>query len=78
MLRLLEILEPVLAEVQQADAGWQPADNEIARRGRQHHLAAVARCRYAGGAMDIEADVLVSDAADLAGMNAHAHGDPYV
>ncbi len=27
--------------------------------------------------MDVEADVLVGDVADLAGMNAHAHGDPW-
>ena len=68
-----EVLQPVHAEVAQRPAFGQPVTNELARRLRQHDLAAVPGIAQAGGAVQCGSDVvaLVSEL-DLAGVDAHA------
>ena len=67
-----EVLEPVLAEVAQADpVADSPARARVA--SDDEDLAAVGRRRDAGRAVDLDADVVAADDLDLAGVDAHAH-----
>src|SRR2546429_382911 len=68
-----EIFEPMQPEVLERQAGWKYVIDERARRFRDEYLAAVRRARDPGGAVDIEAEVLVTDERRLAGVQPDAH-----
>ena len=68
-----EIFEPMQPEVLEGQAGWKHVIDERARRFRDEHLAAVRRAGDPGGAVDIEAEVLVTDERRLAGVQPDAH-----
>jgi hypothetical protein len=68
-----QVLEPMLAEIMQAQAGWQNALDECDGGGGQQHLAAVAGRSDTGRAMDIDANVIISRPVAFARVEA----DPY-
>ena len=71
-LRRLDVLEQMLAEV--ADLGV--VADEVARRPREQHLAAVCRRTDACGARQVDTDVVAPlGQRRLAGMNADPHTD---
>ena len=75
-LRMLEVLEPVLAEVAQLDAVGEGVLHQRAGRVRQQHLPAVRDARDAAGPVDVEADIGLRRQAGLAGVQADA--DPHL
>src|SRR5438093_320442 len=68
-----EIFEPMQPEVLERQAGWKHVIDERARRFRDEYLAAVCGAGDPGGAVDIEAEVLVTDECRLAGVQPDAH-----
>ncbi len=75
VLCLGEVLQPMLAEVGQADVGRQHAGDEVVGRARDEDLAAVADARDACRPVDVEPDVADPVARRLAGVDAHPHAD---
>jgi len=67
-LRLSQVLQPVLAEVTNIDSGIE----EIARRMRDQHLAAVSGGGNARGSVHIDTDVVLAGDDGLAGVDAYA------
>ena len=77
VLRAGEVLEPMLTEVGEADAGRQaPGRDGLGCAGHQH-LAAVAGCRDARGAVDVQSNVVVAAERPLAGVEAHPDPDAH-
>src|SRR5581483_12118027 len=76
LLGTVEILQPPLAEVAEADARRQLVLDEVARRAREQHLSAVSCSCDPRRLVHAEADVSVLADTRLAGMQAHPH--PYV
>ena len=72
-LRLGQVAQPVGAEVGELGRAGARAD-EGGRHVREQDLAAVADGHDAGGAVDGPAPEVVTDPLDLAGVDAHAHG----
>jgi hypothetical protein len=72
-LRLVHVLELVLAEVPQRDIRRRVVAEELARRRGDEHLAAVAGGGDARGAVDAHPDVALAADGRLAGVNAHPH-----
>jgi hypothetical protein len=69
-LRRGQVLQPVLAEIEQL-----VRVDELARRLRDEHLPAVADGGDPSGAVDVEADVSLLGDTRLAGVDPHAHTD---
>ena len=65
-----KVFEPVFAEVAQAVSA-----DQVGRRPRDQHLAAVTDRGDARGAMDVEPDVALVGHVWLAGVQAHPHQD---
>ena len=70
-----EVLEPVLAEAPERDAGWQRPRHPIRRDLREQDLAAVAGAADPGRPMDVGADVLAVGV-ERAVARVEAHPDP--
>src|SRR3989440_9027427 len=60
-------------EVLERQAGWKDMIDQRARRFRDEYLAAMRRAGDPGGAVDIEAEVLVTDERRLPGVQPDAH-----
>ena len=73
MLRLVEVLEPVLTEVAQADLRGPVVAEQLARRLRHEHLAAVPGRADARRTWTPMPDVALAAHAGLARVDAHAH-----
>ena len=73
--RLVEILQPVLPEVAQRDAGIERRANELGRRLRQDDLLPVRGGHQAGAAVESRAEVVRSPPLDLAGVEPHSDAD---
>jgi len=75
MLRMLDVPEPMLAEVAQLDLLGKSPTDQGAGGVREQHLSPVRDIGDAAGAMDMEPDVSIGPDAGLAGVQAHAHAD---
>src|SRR3954471_3891764 len=73
MLRAIEALEPVLAEIPERQVGRHLVDPERVRRARDQHLATMGGGADPRGAVDVQAYVVVLPDDRLAGVNAHAY-----
>ena len=71
-LRLVDVLEAVLAQIALAHPVRKRRAHERGRRGREQHLPAVARRADARRADDVDPDVALLPDDRLAGMQAHA------
>jgi len=71
-LRPDKVVQPVLAVVDQADAGWEAVDGNLPGRKGEQDLSAVARRQQAGAAIDRLAVVMAAAQLGLAGVE----GDP--
>ncbi len=65
----------MLAEITEGELLGEIVLDELSRRLRDEHLAAVPRCGNAGAAVDVHADVALVGSQRLAGVDAHAHPD---
>ncbi len=75
MLGMLEVLQPMLAEVAQIDTIRQRLAQQRPRRRRDQDLPAMADARDAAGPMDVEADVGLRREARLPGMETDPDAD---
>jgi hypothetical protein len=69
----VEVLEPVRAEIANADVVGEIVLDQLAGGVGDKHLAAVARRPDAGGAVDADADVTLSPHLRLPGVETRAH-----
>src|SRR5262249_7423243 len=73
VLRLVHVLELVLAEVAQRDVRRWIVAQQLARRLGDEHLSPVTRPGYPRRAVDAKADVTLAAVGRLARVHAHAH-----
>ena len=72
VLRLIEVLEPMDAEVAQTDRA-PPRREQLRRRGRHEHLAAMAAPPDPRRPMDADPDVALVAGDGMGGVKAHPH-----
>ena len=72
---LVEVLEAVNAQIEDADAGGEAVADEVAGRLRQHDLSAVSGGSDSRRAMHVHAHVARGPQAWLAGVESHAYPD---
>src|SRR5688572_12877630 len=65
----------MLAQIAQGQAVREVVLDELAGGGGEQHLAAVAGVAEAGGAVDVEADVVAADEGRVAGVERHPHAE---
>ena len=73
VLGVIEVLEPVLPEIPQRDAGRQLVGDQCARGARDQHLPAVPGRADPRRAVHVQAHVIVLPDLSLAGVDTHPH-----
>ena len=75
MLRLLDVLQPPLAQVADGDSRWEILLGQSLGRPREQDLTSVTGGTDAGCPVDTDTDVALLSHLGLAGVQAHAHLD---
>ena len=73
VLRRLDVLQPVPAQVPEGCPGWQPGAGQLPRRLRQHDLGAVRDRRDPGRPVYVQPHIPVLVPDRLTGMQPHPH-----